>query len=588
MARHAVLWLLAIGVSHYRQPSLQLQFAASDARAIAAVLEQQRGGTLFRDVQTRVLTDEEVTRESILDSMSRFMGQAGPDDVAAIFLAGHGVQERSTGSYYFLPSAATESNLVTAGLRMSDFDEMLRVVRRNVRGVMVMLDTCHAGALQIGDTPLARSQELASSLSAGDGFFLLAATRPGEVSEENPSLGHGVFTRALLDGLDGAADSDRDGFVSAAELFSYVARAVPRLTGQQQHPYHKMEGTDLLLAAVRPGGASPAPAGGLEPVLEPEWTTPAVPAHALDVNAIAVLEFRNLQGDPQREWMGNALRAAFNTELSKVTALHVYAPEVVDRKVAGSGAGYLDAARQMGIGKLITGSFQVVGDGIRIDAQILDTASGTHESSDSVQGSLGEFFDLEKRLVLSMLHRLRVRLSPSEGQAIEQDTNTDVDAYRLLLQSEGLLGATPAPSVGTPPPHGDDRRSQLGSWESIAALGASPAYAQEPPGGLEGDVQEFLDRYRRALEDKDLTALSTLYVVFPPAQRDIVRAYLDNAERLTVAISAVSIQRQGSEVIVSFKRSDGFVDHKTGRSVRLEVRLTKILVREQGTWRIAP
>jgi hypothetical protein len=56
-----------------------------------------------------------------------------------------------------------------------------------------------------------------------------------------------------------------------------------------------------------------------------------------------------------------------------------------------------------------------------------------------VQGTLADFFDLEKRLVLSMLRRLRVKVSAGEGASIERDTNNDVDAYRLLLQSEGLL-----------------------------------------------------------------------------------------------------------------------------------------------------
>jgi len=592
MARQAVLWLLAIGVSHYQQPSLQLRFADSDARAIAGAFQQQRGGPLYTDVQTRVLTNTEVTRESILDAMKNFLGQAGPDDVAAIFLAGHGVQEYSTGSYYFLPYAATADNLVSTGLRMSDFDEMLRVVRRRVRGIVVLLDTCHAGALQVSAGARLPPPELASSLSAGEGFFLLAATRSGEVSEENPGLGHGVFTHAVLDGLDGAADSDHDGIVSTSELFGYVARAVPRLTDQHQHPYPRVEGTDLPLAALGPGSRSPAAPSELERVGQVELTAPTSAPRTLDVNAIAVLEFHNLRGDPQRDWMGNALRVAFNTELSKVTALRVYAPELIDRAVGTSGAGHLATAQQLGIGKLVTGSFQILGDTIRIDAQILDTATGTHEGSDSVEGNVNEFFDLEKRLVLSMLHRLRVRVSASEGQSIEQDTNTDVDAYRLLLQSEGLLrGATPSPSIAAPQPTPNepaDRRSQRDRWTPFAALGPATAYAQEPPGDASAAVRAFLEEYRHALEAKDLAKLATLYVSFPDEQREIVRAYLDNADRLAVAIADVTLQPQGTEVVASFKRSDQFVDHKTGRSVRLEVRLTKVLRYENGTWRIAP
>ena len=81
--------------------------------------------------------------------------------------------------------------------------------------------------------------------------FLLAAAKPGEESKEPAELKHGAFTYALLEGLDGAADVDGDGVVSVSDLFAYVARSVPRLTNGRQHPYSKMEGTDLTFAAVK-------------------------------------------------------------------------------------------------------------------------------------------------------------------------------------------------------------------------------------------------------------------------------------------------------------------------------------------------
>lgn len=593
IARRSVLWLLAIGVSHYQQPGLNIQFADADAQAIASTLATQRQGPLYREVNTLVLRDQEVTRERVLEAMEHFLGQAGRDDVAAIFLAGHGVEDISTSSYYFLTYNATAENLRTLALRMSDFDEMVRLLRRSVRGVVVMLDTCHAGAIQISAETQLPAHDLVSSLSGGAGFFLLAASRPGEASEEAATPGHGVFTQALIEGLGGSADSDRDGFVSASELFGYVARSVPRRTGQRQHPYHKMEGTDLVLAAVGSGSAAAPPLIEIEPLVPTVLKTESPPARAFDANSIAAVEFRNLQGDAQYAWIGNALRVAFNTELSKVRALRVYAPELIDRAASASGAGYLETARQMGIGKVLTGSFQIVGETIRMDAQILDTATGTHEGSDSVLGSLSEFFDLEKQLVLSMLRRLRVKLSPGEGQSIEQDTNSDVDAYRLLLQSEGLLKeSAPPPTTAAPgstPPGTAEHRSQRpGNPYRLGALWSGTAYAQDAPADPAPEVGQLLEAHRRALEAKDLSALAQLYVEFPQAQRDTARAYLSNADNLTVTITDVAVQQHGTETIVSYTRKDQFVDHKTGRSVRLEVRLTKVLVREKGSWRIAP
>ena len=76
------LWVLAIGVSRYQDSNFNLQFAAADAQSIEAALQRQAGGRLHSQVKTLVLTDDDVTRESILDNMERFLGQAGPHERA--------------------------------------------------------------------------------------------------------------------------------------------------------------------------------------------------------------------------------------------------------------------------------------------------------------------------------------------------------------------------------------------------------------------------------------------------------------------------------------------------------------------------
>src|SRR5262249_13770481 len=244
-----------------------------------------------------------------------------------------------------------------------------------------------------------------------------------------------------------AADAGGDGVLTVSDLFGYVAREVPRLTGGQQQPYHKVEGTDLTFAAVQPD-SEVAAAANAEVVSQAAPRTQPTPVP----NTIGVMEFRNVRADPQQDWVGQALRVAFNTELSKVRALHVYAPELIDRTAKARGADPLYVAQQLGIDRLITGSFNVVGNTIRIDARIVDAATGLQEGSDSVEGNLSEFFELQKKLVLSILRRLRVRLTPEEGTSIQNETTPDVDAYRLLLEAEGVVGAAEPSARVSPTP----------------------------------------------------------------------------------------------------------------------------------------
>jgi hypothetical protein len=72
----------------------------------------------------------------------------------------------------------------------------------------------------------------------------------GPVAEKD-DLQHGVFTYYLLEGLRGAADSDRDGMITVDEAYRYVSEKVPRATSMEQHPVKKgmVEGTLVISLA---------------------------------------------------------------------------------------------------------------------------------------------------------------------------------------------------------------------------------------------------------------------------------------------------------------------------------------------------
>jgi len=78
----------------------------------------------------------------------------------------------------------------------------------------------------------------------------VTATGPNELSTEDQTLGHGVFTLALLNGLRGAADADGDGRVDGEELARFLAQEVPRLAaaanGQQTPHVARVNGSRRL------------------------------------------------------------------------------------------------------------------------------------------------------------------------------------------------------------------------------------------------------------------------------------------------------------------------------------------------------
>ncbi len=269
-----VLWVLAIGVSQYEDPRINLKYADNDALRIAQVLQTQQG-VLFQEVRTRTLVNQQATREEILKSMREFLGQAAPKDVVLIFVAGHGLQDRQTGTYYFVPHNANAENLDYAGLPMPMFDEAVKRLRTQVDKLILWLDTCHAGAVTVASRGVNVGEDLAEALEQASGQYVLSASKAGEESLEDASYrlegeerAHGAFTFSLLRGLRGEK-ADTNQVVWLSGLFSHVSKEVPRLTKGRQHPYNQIQGTDLpIFVRDKSILSQPLPALDLPPVAE--------------------------------------------------------------------------------------------------------------------------------------------------------------------------------------------------------------------------------------------------------------------------------------------------------------------------------
>jgi hypothetical protein len=242
------LWVLSIGVSRYQKRNLDLDFADHDAEQIAAFLKTQKGA-LFKAVNVTLLTNEDVDRNSILSAVKNIYERCLSYDVAFIFVSGHGILDADLNTYYFLPHPADPDSLLTEGLRWSDFSDAMKKLSIRIKKVLLALDTCHAGAGASSRAALASKLEL-------DSGYILSASKPEEPSVEGGDFrfegerkGHGAFTFALLKGLKGLADTNRDGTIKIDELFEYISGEVPKLTDYKQHPYRISVGSEIISIA---------------------------------------------------------------------------------------------------------------------------------------------------------------------------------------------------------------------------------------------------------------------------------------------------------------------------------------------------
>ena len=252
------MYALLIGVSHYEDKSVRaLKWADKDAEDVKRILESQKG-RLYRDVEARLIENEEATAARIVDELSWIESAASQGDRVIVFISGHGTLDERN-SYFFVPYNARLERRgvlsVPARSTAVSHAQILDSLKRVQGHVLFFFDTCHAGGAAVGGAMRGDQtyQPFIDELrDASNGVLVLASSEGQELSQEDDDLKNGFFTRAVVEGLSGKADLNGDGVVTFDELSVYVDDRVKELTRNTQHPVREVvtPTRNLAVAAV--------------------------------------------------------------------------------------------------------------------------------------------------------------------------------------------------------------------------------------------------------------------------------------------------------------------------------------------------
>jgi WD40 repeat protein len=228
------LYVLAVGVSKYADPSLALEYPAKDAKDFAAEAQAQ-SGLLYRDVAVKVLTDEEATKGNIEDGLDWIQHQTTSNDVAMIFLSGHGAND-SNGEYFYVPQNFDRDRVKRTSLPFSDIKNTVDAIAGKA---LFFIDTCHSG--NVMGTGRARGMADVTAVvnelaSAENGVVVFTASTGNQLALEDEKWGNGAFTKAVIEGLAGKADYNHNGRITVNMLDLYVSERVKELTNGDQTP----------------------------------------------------------------------------------------------------------------------------------------------------------------------------------------------------------------------------------------------------------------------------------------------------------------------------------------------------------------
>lgn len=258
----AKLFLLAVGVNEYQNPRFSLNYCRPDAEAFVAAV-QKRAEPLVSEMSVNTLFDAEATAESIFAKLEEIAEAAAPEDIFVFAFAGHGVMSEGSESrdpeFHLVPHDVTQmygddEQLAEKAISGTKLRELAS--RIPARKQLVVLDACQSGGVVESFAVRGAAEERAlAQLARSSGMYILASTRSEQFATEAQELGHGLFTYALLEGLEGKGDGNGDGKITVKEVEAYLNERVPELsekhTGTAQYPNSFARGQDFPIGLTQ-------------------------------------------------------------------------------------------------------------------------------------------------------------------------------------------------------------------------------------------------------------------------------------------------------------------------------------------------
>ena len=179
--------------------------------------------------------------------------------------------------------------------------------------------------------------------------------------------------------------------------------------------------------------------------------------------SIAVLAFENLSSDPEQEYFSDGIAENLITHLSKVPHLLVIARNS-SFSYKGKAVKVRQIGRDLGVRYVLEGSVQKVGDRVRINAQLIDAATGNHVWAERYDRELRDIFAVQDEIVHKLLTEIAVKLIAGEGDRGWFTPPANLEAFDLYLQASNKF------TIG-----------EIGSAEKLAARGLiAKAVALDP------------------------------------------------------------------------------------------------------------
>lgn len=161
------------------------------------------------------------------------------------------------------------------------------------------------------------------------------------------------------------------------------------------------------------------------------WQKFSVPSRP----SVAVLPFANLGGDPGQDYFADGITEDLITDLTKLSGLDVIARNSVFA-YKDKPAALADVARDLGVRFVVEGSVRRTGEQIRLNAQLIDTATGDNLWANRFDRGMAGVFGVQDEMSREIAKALGLQPSTVESERMARPPTEDLEAYDYYLRAE--------------------------------------------------------------------------------------------------------------------------------------------------------
>jgi len=157
------------------------------------------------------------------------------------------------------------------------------------------------------------------------------------------------------------------------------------------------------------------------------------------IDSIAVLSFADLSPAKDQDYFCEGMAEDIRTKLTrldprlKVIARYAMLPYKNASKSAG------DIAGELNVRTILEGSVQKEGDRIRVNAQLINAATGAHLWAERYDKKVESVFDVQDEISLAIVDALELKLQPGAADFLNTDRPGNLKAYEYSLKGQYII-----------------------------------------------------------------------------------------------------------------------------------------------------